>query len=68
MMKHCLILLFTIFFCIQVSGQTRLTAEQQNQVIAKLDKAASAVKSMQCEFIQTKKMKMLKTKIRPAMI
>ncbi|MBR6180411.1 MAG: outer membrane lipoprotein carrier protein LolA [Prevotella sp.] len=60
MMKHCLILLFTIFFCIQVSGQTRLTAEQQNQVIAKLDKAASAVKSMQCEFIQTKKMKMLK--------
>lgn len=58
-MKQCILLLFTIFFAVQVCGQTRLTAEQQNQVIAKLDNAASAVTSMQCEFTQTKKMKML---------
>lgn len=40
-------------------GQTKLTAEQQKQVIEKMDKAASAMSSMQCDFTQTKSMKLL---------
>ena len=40
-------------------GQTKLTAEQQKQIIAKIDQTASAMKGMQCDFVQTKRMKLL---------
>ena len=40
-------------------GQTKLTAEQQKQIVEKIDKASSAMKTMQCDFTQTKRMKML---------
>lgn len=42
-----------------VCSQTKLTAEQQKQIIEKVDKAASSVSEMQCEFTQTKTMKLL---------
>ena len=40
-------------------GQTKLTAEQQKQIIEKIDQTASAMKGMQCNFVQTKRMKLL---------
>ena len=40
-------------------GQTKLMAEQQKQIVEKIDKASSAMKTMQCDFTQTKRMKML---------
>ena len=40
-------------------GQTKLTAEQQKQIIEKIDQTASAMTGMQCDFGQTKRMKLL---------
>ena len=40
-------------------SQTKLTAEQQKEIVAKVDKSASAMTQMQCEFSQTKSMKLL---------
>ena len=40
-------------------GQTKLTSEQQKQVIEKMDKSAAAMTSMQCDFSQSKNMKLL---------
>ena len=45
--------------CLSMMGQTKLTAEQQKQIVEKIDKASSAMKTMQCDFTQTKRMKML---------
>ena len=40
-------------------GQTKLSSSQQKDVLEKIDKAAASMKSMQCDFTQTKRMKML---------
>lgn len=40
-------------------GQTKLTAEQQKQIIEKIDQTASSMTGMQCDFVQTKRMKLL---------
>ena len=53
-----------VVFSLHVSGQTKLTAEQQKQLVEKIDKAASAMKSMQCDFTQTKSMKLLKKEMK----
>lgn len=45
--------------CLPMMGQTKLTADQQKQIVEKIDKASSAMKTMQCDFTQTKRMKML---------
>ena len=45
--------------CLPMMGQTKLMAEQQKQIVEKIDKASSAMKTMQCDFTQTKRMKML---------
>ena len=42
-------------------AQTQLTAEQQKQILERIDKAASEMASMQCEFTQTKTMELLST-------
>lgn len=60
---------FTFFFLLacmltlQAWGQTKLTAEQQKQILEKIDKSASKTTSMQCTFTQTKSMKMLSKKM-----
>jgi outer membrane lipoprotein carrier protein len=41
-------------------GQTKLTAEQQKQIIEKIDQTASAMTGMQCDFVQTKHLRLLK--------
>lgn len=40
-------------------GQTKLTAEQQKQIVERIDKSATSVSEMQCDFVQTKRMKLL---------
>ena len=52
-------LLVFLYPCLPMMGQTKLTAEQQKQIVEKIDKASSAMKTMQCDFTQTKRMKML---------
>ena len=59
-MRRILLLLFTINCSLFTAlGQTKLTAEQQKRIIEKVDKGASAMTSMQCDFTQTKTMKLL---------
>ena len=59
-MKRILFILLTLVTTLGVCGQTKLTAEQQKQIIEKIDKASASMKAMQCDFTQTKSMKMLK--------
>jgi outer membrane lipoprotein carrier protein len=59
-MKRILFILLTLVTTLGVCGQTKLTAEQQKQIVDKIDKGAALMKNMQCEFTQTKSMKMLK--------
>lgn len=42
-----------------VSGQTKVGADQQRQVLEKIDKAALGLSALQCDFTQTKRMKLL---------
>ena len=51
--------LVSLFTCLPAWSQTKLTAEQQKQIIEKVNKSAMAASSMQCDFSQTKKMKLL---------
>lgn len=58
--KKLLSCLFVFLFpCLPMMGQTKLTAEQQKQIVDQIDKASSAMKTMQCDFTQTKRMKLL---------
>lgn len=52
------ILVFSLAF--SVSGQTKLTTAQQKQVIEQIDKSVKSISTIQCNFTQTKTMKMLK--------
>lgn len=63
-MKRLFFIVLVVVFSLHVSGQTKLTAEQQKQLVEKIDKAASAMKSMQCDFTQTKSMKLLKKEMK----
>ena len=60
-MKQILLflLLFSCSSLLPVSAQTKLTPEQQKEIIQKIDKSASAMTAMQCQFTQTKSMKLL---------
>ena len=58
-MIRLLFILLAMMFSWPLLGQTKLTAEQQKQIIAKIDQTASAMKGMQCDFVQTKRMKLL---------
>lgn len=58
-MIRLLFILLAMMFSWPLLGQTKLTAEQQKQIIGKIDQTASAMKGMQCDFVQTKRMKLL---------
>lgn len=58
-MKRLSIFLFVSLMSCYMYGQTKLTSEQQKQVIEKMDKSAAAMTSMQCDFSQSKNMKLL---------
>ena len=56
--------LLTILLCIMLplglQAQARLSAQEQEKILDRIESSASATVSMQCEFTQTKSMKMLK--------
>ena len=58
-MIRLLFILLAMMFSWPLLGQTKLTAEQQKQIIEKIDQTASAMTGMQCDFVQTKRMKLL---------
>lgn len=47
-----------------VISQTRITGANKEIIIKKINTATSSVKSMKCEFVQTKKMKLLKKEMK----
>ena len=58
-MKQFMLILLVSVLSLHSWGQTKLTEEQQKQFIEKIDKAAQMMNSMQCDFTQTKSMKLL---------
>ena len=62
-MIRLLFILLAVMSSWPLLGQTKLTAEQQKQIIEKIDQTASAMKGMQCDFVQTKRMKLLSKEI-----
>lgn len=62
-MKKFSLFMLALFVTLQVGAQTKLSAQQQNQIISKIESTAAATKSMQCQFTQTKSMKMLSKKM-----
>lgn len=59
MQKLILIVLSLFTLTIPCWAQTKLSVEQQKQILEKIDVAAQAMKTMQCDFTQTKHMKLL---------
>ena len=55
-----IIVFIAVVLSVQAWGQTKLSATQQNQIIDKVTKTAQSAATMQCDFTQTKTMKMLK--------
>lgn len=62
-MKKLTILLWLSLLTIGMMAQTKLTATQQQQVVAKINKATSTLGTLQCDFSQIKSMKMLSKKM-----
>ena len=58
-MLRFFVIILTCLSVLSVKGQTRLTSEQEKQVMAKMDQSSKALHSLQCDFIQTKRMKIL---------
>ena len=58
-MLRSFVILLTCLSALSVMGQTKLTSEQEKQVLAKMDQSSNALRSLQCDFLQTKRMKIL---------
>jgi outer membrane lipoprotein carrier protein len=65
-MKRVLFILMAWVLSMSAFAQTKLTAAQQQKVVEKVNKSTSAITSMQCNFTQTKSMKMLSKKMQSA--
>ena len=59
-MRYTLIILLAAMLVLPAAGQTKTSAARQQEVLERVDKAARSMKTMQCDFTQTKHMKMLK--------
>ena len=62
-MRYILMFMFAFVSCLTMSGQTKVSAQEQAQVLQKFNKTSAALKSMQCDFVQTKKIKLLKNEM-----
>ncbi|MBR4805113.1 MAG: outer membrane lipoprotein carrier protein LolA [Bacteroidales bacterium] len=54
-----LLAIILLLIPLTLSGQNKLTAERQKEILEKIDAEGAKMSSMQCEFTQTKSMKML---------
>ncbi len=59
-MRKIVLMILACILTSPIWGQTKLSAQQQAQILTKVEKASAAMNSMQCNFTQTKSMKMLK--------
>lgn len=62
-MRRIALILLSIVISLNVFGQTRLSAAQQQQIVEKISKATTSLNDIQCDFTQTKSMKMLSKKM-----
>ena len=58
-MKQLSFVILATVLSLHVLGQTKLSPEQQKQIIEKVNKSSSSTTSLECEFTQTKSMKLL---------
>lgn len=58
-----IIILVLMGLCSVGANAAGLTAQQKKEAVAKINKAASALKSMKCDFIQTKHLSLLSDKM-----
>lgn len=63
MKKLLFILLALVSLTVRAEKLTAVDADRQNQMVATINKAASAMTSMQCGFTQAKQLKMLNDKM-----
>ena len=52
-------MILAFFSVLSVTGQTKLTKEQEKDVLEKMEKSSNALHSLQCDFVQSKRMKIL---------
>lgn len=62
-MRYVLNTLFLLAFCMTMFGQSKIGPQEQQQVIQKFNSASSSLRTMYCDFVQTKKMKLLKNEM-----
>ena len=58
-MLRSFMMLVAFFSVLSMTGQTKLTKEQEKDVLEKMDQSSNALRSLQCDFQQSKKMKIL---------
>ena len=58
-MLRSFVIIVTCLSALSVMGQTKLTSEQEKQVLAKMEKSSNALRTLQCDFVQSKRMKLL---------
>ena len=58
-MLRSFLIIVTCLSALSVMGQTKLTSEQEKQVLAKMEKSSNALRTLQCDFVQSKLMKLL---------
>jgi len=63
-MRKTILILTILLPAISTYGQTAPTSAEQKQMIAKIDKAAAAIRTMQCSFTQVKSMTLMKNSIK----
>lgn len=63
-MKRLLTILLYIALPLGLQAQVQLSVQEQEKILDRIESSSSATASMQCEFTQTKTMKMLKGDIR----
>lgn len=63
-MRQKILLFLALLLCGTPIWSQKLNNQQREQVIRKIASATSSMKTMQCEFKQTKKMKMLKNEMK----
>jgi outer membrane lipoprotein carrier protein len=59
-MNRIIILILSVLLSLQIWSQTKLNRQQQQVVMQQIDKAAAKMMTMECDFTQSKRMKMLK--------
>lgn len=59
-MKRAFLFLMVVVVFSPMMGQTKLDARQQEHILQQFNAATTMIKTLQCEFVQIKKMKLLK--------